>query len=435
MNVLTKKSEFRGGKLSTGSALPAPGRICNEGQRTIRAGFIPLVDAAVLIAAAEFGIAQREGITLELVKDVSWANVRDRLAFRQFDIAHMLSPMPVAARLGLGSNPSPTIAPFSLGRGGNAITLSTRIYGLMEEEGRLGGAADPLRNARALAAVVRSAAAAGKPPLTLGVTYPFSSHNYELRYWLAAGGIDPDRDVKLVVVPPPMTSDALSAGAIDGFCVGAPWNMIASERGVGRIVATKQDIWPSAPEKVIGMRPEWAEAKPDTVSRLIVALDRAARWSDVPENRARLAEVLAEDRHLGAPVDIIRRVLAGEFTIDPEGNRRVVENYFVFHAGFANFPRPSQALWIYSQMVRWGQTTLSREGFEASVSAYRPDLYRGALGKDALPADADSSSLEGATDGDRFIDGHVFDPDRIEDYIKSFTVFGKDGVQTPVDDV
>ncbi|WP_028003955.1 CmpA/NrtA family ABC transporter substrate-binding protein [Sinorhizobium meliloti] len=420
MNILTNKSDFSGENLSAGGALPAPGSIRHEGSRTVRAGFIPLVDAAVLIAAAEFGFAQREGITLELVKDVSWANVRDRLAFRQFDVAHMLSPMPVAAMLGLGSNPSPTIAPFSLGRGGNAITLSTRLYGLMQQAGGLGGGEDALKNAKALAAVIRSAGAAGKPPLTLGVTYPFSSHNYEFRYWLAAGGIDPDRDVKLVVVPPPMTSDALAAGAIDGFCVGAPWNMVASERGVGRIVATKQDIWPSAPEKVIGMRPEWAEANRDTVSRLIVALDRAARWSDEPANRGRLAEVLAEERHVAAPADIIRRVLAGEFAIDPQGNRRVVENYLVFHADFANFPRPSQALWTYSQMVRWGQTSLSEQGVEAVISAYRPDLYREALGKDALPADAEGGRLEGATDGDRFIDGHVFDTGRIEDYIESF---------------
>ncbi|WP_027997361.1 CmpA/NrtA family ABC transporter substrate-binding protein [Sinorhizobium arboris] len=434
MNILTNKSELRGGELSAGDALPAPGSIRHGGPRTVRAGFIPLVDAAVLIAAAEFGFAQREGIALELVKDVSWANVRDRLAFRQFDVAHMLSPMPVAAMLGLGSNPSPTIAPFSLGRGGNAITLSTRLYGLMQEAGKLGGGEDALMNARALAAVIRAAEAAGKPPLTLGVTYPFSSHNYEFRYWLAAGGIDPDRDVKLVVVPPPMTSDALAAGAIDGFCVGAPWNMVASERGVGRIVATKQDIWPSAPEKVIGMRPEWAEANPDTVSRLIVALDRAARWADAPENRDHLAEVLAEERHVAAPADIIRRVLAGEFTIDPEGNGRVIENYFVFHAGFANFPRPSQALWIYSQMVRWGQTSLSKEGFEASVSAYRPDLYRAALGEDAVPADSGGSRVEGARDDDRFMDGHVFDPGSMEDYIKSFTVGGKGRVQEPLDD-
>jgi NitT/TauT family transport system ATP-binding protein len=434
VNALTEIDVSKAAKLSAGDALPNPSHIAGDGSRTVRAGFIPLVDAAVLIAAAEFGFAQKEGITLDLVKDVSWANVRDRLAFRQFDIAHMLSPMPVAAMLGLGSNPSPTITPFSLGRGGNAITLSTRLYAEMREESDLAGGENALASAEALAAVIRRARAAGRPPLTLGVTYPFSSHNYEFRYWLAAGGIDPDRDVKLVVVPPPMTSDALAAGAIDGFCVGAPWNMVASERGVGRIVATKQDIWPSAPEKVIGMRPDWADANAETVSRLVVALDAAARWCDAAENRSALAEVLAEQRYVAAPVDILRRVLAGEFTIDPEGNQRVVDDYFVFHAGFANFPRPSQALWIYSQMVRWGQAVLSAGGLEASVSAYRPDLYRRALGSNAPTAEADIAR-EGAKPGDRFMDGHVFDPERIGDYIDAFPVKASGLPSTSLDDI
>ena len=419
--MMTKSTDHCGGPRGGDSDLAAPGRLTGEGTRTLRAGFIPLVDASVLIAAGEFGFAAKEGITLDLVKDVSWANVRDRLAFRQFDIAHMLSPMPVAAMLGLGSNPSPTITPFSLGRGGNAITLSIRLFARMRQEAELSETASALENARALAKVISGMKARREPLPTFGVTYPFSSHNYEFRFWLAAAGIDPDKDVKLVVVPPPMTSDALAAGAIDGFCVGAPWNMIASERGVGRIVATKQDIWPSAPEKVIGMRPEWAEAHPETVSRLIVALDAAARWCDRPENHASLSQALADDRYIGAPVDILRSVLAGEFNLDDKGNRRVIDNYFTFHAGFANYPRPSQALWIYSQMVRWGQTDLSPAATTAAACAYRPDLYRLALGKDAGPADADIR-IEGIADNDRFLDGQPFDPDRIADYVARFVV-------------
>ncbi|OCP37703.1 ABC transporter substrate-binding protein [Ensifer sp. LC163] len=409
------------GQASTGDGLPAPQKLRSEDARTLRAGFIPLVDASVLVAACEFGFARKEGLTLDLVKDVSWANVRDRLAFRQFDIAHMLAPMPVAAMLGLGSNPSPAITPFSLGRGGNAITLSNRLYARMAEEGALGGAEDALANARVLAAVLRRMKAHGEGPPTLGVTYPFSSHNYEFRYWLAAGGIDPDRNVKLVVVPPPMTSDALAAGAIDGFCVGAPWNMVASERGVGRIVAAKQDIWPSAPEKVVGMRPEWAEANPETVSRLIVALDAAAQWCDDPQNRAALSDALADQRYVGAPVEIIRRVLSGEFTIDAHGQRRVIDDYFVFHRRFANYPRPSHALWIYSQMARWGQVGLSPDGMTTAASAYRPDLYRLALGNGVAPVGADIR-IEGASADDGFVDGHVFDPAAIKAYVEAFPV-------------
>ncbi len=405
---------------STGG-LPAPARALSEGPKILRAGFIPLVDASVLIAAAEFGFAAKEGLTLELVKDVSWANVRDRLAFRQFDVAHMLSPMPVASMLGLGSNPSPTVTPFSLGRGGNAITLSTRLFERMRDAAGLQETASALENARALAVVVKDIKERGEPQPTLAMTYPFSSHNYEFRYWLAAGGIDPDSDVKLVVVPPPLTSDALAAGAIDGFCVGAPWNMVASERGVGRIVAAKQDIWPSAPEKVIGMRPDWAESHPETVSRLIVALDAAARWCDRIENHDALAEALADPRFIAAPVNIIRHVLAGEFSLDAKGNRRVIDDYFLFHRHFANYPRPSQALWIYSQMVRWGQADMSLGNARAAASAYRPDLYRAALGADSAPPDADIR-VEGDHDGDRFMDGHIFDPTKFGDYVSGFPV-------------
>jgi NitT/TauT family transport system ATP-binding protein len=397
----------------------APSISKGEGPKILRAGFIPLVDASVLIAAAEFGFAAREGLTLDLVKDVSWANVRDRLAFRQFDIAHMLSPMPVASMLGLGSNPSPTIAPFSLGKGGNAITLSVRLFERMREVGELSETATALENAKALAKVVQAMKEGGEALPTFGMTYPFSSHNYEFRYWLAAGGIDPERDVKLVVVPPPLTSDALAAGGIDGFCVGAPWNMVASERGVGRIVAAKQDIWPSAPEKVIGMRPDWAQSHPETVSRLLVALDAAARWCDEPENHDVLAELLADARYIAAPVEIIRHVLAGEFSLDAKGNRRVIADYFTFHRGFANYPRPNHALWIYSQMIRWGQAEYSEAGMRAAAGAYRPDLYRAALG--AGPSEPDIG-IEGDRDGFRFMDEHVFDPSDIKGYVANFPV-------------
>jgi two-component system, oxyanion-binding sensor len=404
-----------------GPELAAPARLRGRDIKTVRAGFIPLVDASVLIACAEFGFAEREGLTLDLVKDVSWANVRDRLAFRQFDVAHMLSPMPVASLLGLGSNPQPAIAPFSLGRGGNAITLSVALYRRMQRSGALRGDEDALSNAQALKHVIDEMRAAGEAMPVFAMTYPYSSHNYELRYWLAAGGIDPDRDVRLVVVPPPLTSDALAAGAIDGFCVGAPWNMVAVEKGVGRIVAVKQDIWASSPEKVIATRPEWAAANAETLSRLIVALDRAARWCDLPTNRLALAETLAAPRYLGASRDILERVLLGQFTIDPDGRERAIADYFVFHADDASYPFPSHALWIYSQMVRWGQAVPNAANRAAAAEAYRPDIYRAALGKDAAPARADLA-VEGLGDGDGFIDGRAFDPADIGGYLASFAI-------------
>lgn len=403
------------------SGLTAPATIRTESAKLVRAGFIPLVDAAVLIAASEFGFATREGIQIDLVKDVSWANIRDRLAFRQFDIAHMLAPMPVASALGLGSNPSPTIAPFMLGRGGNAITLSVELYRRMQEKAGLAGHEDALTNAKALKLVIEEMRARGEALPVLGMTYPFSSHNYELRYWLSAGGIHPEEDVKLVVVPPPMTSDALSAGAIDGFCVGAPWNMVAVSREVGRIVAVKEDIWPSSPEKVIGARPEWAEQNPETLSRLIVALDRAAAWCDVSDNRRDLAQILAEPRYLDVPLDILHRVLVGRFTTDPNGTERTVPDYFTFHRKGANFPWISQAQWIFSQMVRWGQVAYSPEAYRQVASAFRPDLYRNALGsRSDIPME--DVRIEGNAEDDVFIDGATFDPEDVRGYVASFPI-------------
>jgi two-component system, oxyanion-binding sensor len=169
------------------------------------------------------------------------------------------------------------------------------------------------------------------------------------------------------------------------------------------------------------MRPEWAETHPETVSRLIVALDAAARWCDRPENHDALADTLSDSRYIAAPNDVIRRVLAGELSLDAEGHRRIIPDYFSFHTGSANYPRPSQALWIYSQMIRWGQAPFRQEDKALAASAYRPDLYRLALGNAAAPSD-DDIRIEGNTDGDRFMDGHVFDPSRLAEYVAAFAV-------------
>jgi NitT/TauT family transport system ATP-binding protein len=169
------------------------------------------------------------------------------------------------------------------------------------------------------------------------------------------------------------------------------------------------------------MRPEWANAQPEAVSRLLVALDAAARWCDDTKNHSALAETLADPKYIAAPEEIIRQVLAGRFSVDAQGNQRVIERYFTFHENFANYPRKSQALWIYSQMIRWGQANFTQQAARAAASAYRSDLYRNALGAENTPPEADMR-IEGDTDGDRFMDGHIFDPSEIEDYVKGFPV-------------
>jgi ABC-type nitrate/sulfonate/bicarbonate transport system substrate-binding protein len=390
-------------------------------ERLVRIGFIPLVDMAVLVAAAEQGFARREGLRLQLIKDVSWSNIRDRLAFRQFDAAQMLSPMPIASQLHLGSNPYPCFTPFALGRGGNAITLSVELYREMQAVAGLDGSEDALTNGVALKQVIEQRRWAGRKPLVFAMTYPFSSHNYEFRFWLAAAGINPDADVTMTIVPPPLTVDAMTARAIDGFCVNAPWNMIAVEKGVGRMVATKADIWPSAPEKVLGVSPEWAKENPETLSRLIVVLDAAARWCDERRNHSALADMMSDPAYVGVPSELILRLLSGQLTVDPDGRTRQVENYLTFHDQSANFPWISQALWIYSQMVRWGQVAYDVAGPSQVQAAYRPDMYQEVLGNLGHSVPAIDSKIEGVGP-EKFIDGRSFVPEDIPGYVAGFDI-------------
>jgi NitT/TauT family transport system ATP-binding protein len=217
----------------------------------IVAAFVPLVDCAVLVAAREQGFAAEEGLDLVLVKEPSWASLRDHLSLGYVDCAHALAPLPVALTLGVGHLQVDCIAPFVLGRGGNAVTVSTRLFAEMQGATSF---TNPLETARALAAVARRRV----PPLTFGMVFPFSNHNFDLRYWLAAGGLHPDRDVRLVAIPPPLMVDSLRAGLVDGFCVGAPWNSLAVAHGLGAIVVTQSQLFPRAVEKVLALRSAFA---------------------------------------------------------------------------------------------------------------------------------------------------------------------------------
>ncbi|MFL4997789.1 MAG: CmpA/NrtA family ABC transporter substrate-binding protein, partial [Microvirga sp.] len=327
----------------------------------------------------------------------------------------------IASQLHLGSNPYPCFTPFALGRGGNAITLSVELYREMQAVAGLDGSEDALTNGVALKQVIEQRRWAGRKPLVFAMTYPFSSHNYEFRFWLAAAGINPDADVTMTIVPPPLTVDAMTTRAIDGFCVNAPWNMIAVEKGVGRMVATKADIWPSAPEKVLGVSPEWAKENPETLSRLIVVLDAAARWCDERRNHSALADMMSDPAYVGVPSELILRLLSGQLTVDPDGRTRQVENYLTFHDQSANFPWISQALWIYSQMVRWGQVAYDVAGPSQVQAAYRPDMYQEVLGNLGHPVPAIDSKIEGVGP-EKFIDGRSFVPEDIPGYVAGFDI-------------
>jgi ABC-type nitrate/sulfonate/bicarbonate transport system substrate-binding protein len=347
----------------------------------VKIGFIPLVDAAALLVAVEKGFAAAEGLEVELVREVSWANIRDKLAVGLFDAAHLLSPMAVASSLGLGHVRVPLVAPLVMATNGNAVTVSLALRAELAAQGEI---ADPAQSARALAAIVARRKREGGEPLTFGMTFPFSMHNYQLRYWLAEGGLDPDEDVRLVVLPPPYMVENLARGQLDGFCVGAPWSSVAVEAGVGAILHFGCDIFQRAPEKVLALRETTVERTADVAAALIRAVVKGAAHLGSAEGVEEAARLLARPQFVGVDASMIRRVLEGRLRVGATAER-VAANYLVI--GDAMRPQPWQAEWIYAQMLRWGQTRHSASVERQAKSVWRPDLFDAAIGGAAAPGD------------------------------------------------
>src|SRR5262244_1331354 len=276
----------------------------------LRIGFIPLADAAALIVAVDKGFAAAEGLDVELVREVSWANIRDKLNVGVFDAAHLIAPVAIASSLGLGHVKVPIIAPFGLGVNGNAITVSPALHASIAAAAD-GNLSDPMVSARALARVVAERKAKGQEPLIFGMTFPFSTHNYHLRFWMAAGGVDPDEDVRLVVLPPPYMVESLANGHVDGFCVGAPWNSVAVDLGVGYILHFVSEILARAAEKVLAVRQRWAEENADILVRLVRAHRRAAAFVEDTTNREEVTAMLAAANRIGVAAEVISRTLEG----------------------------------------------------------------------------------------------------------------------------
>jgi two-component system, oxyanion-binding sensor len=396
----------------------------------ITAGFVPLLDSALLVVALEKGFAENEAIALRLVRERSWASIRDRLAVRHFDVAHILGPMPIACNLGLTAPATDMIVPMALGLGGNAVTVSAALWRAMAEQGATADL-DALANGAALRTVI---AGSGGKPLRFGVVHPYSGHNYELRYWLAASGIDPERDIEIVVLPPPDMGDALAEGIIDGYCAGEPWNTFGVLRHGGHLATVKAAIWKSSPEKVLGVDARWAEAHPDALAALLTALHKSSLWCGRPENRQELARLLAQPAYVGRDAELLLPALAGRLPVGG-GVVQTVADFFVPNAKAATFPWKSHALWFYSQMVRWGQVADTPDHRRIAAETYRPDIYRSALRTLGIAMPSASSKVEGALTAatpvgstgaltlgpDGFFDGGLFDPDDLDSYIAGQT--------------
>lgn len=312
----------------------------------LKLGFVPLVDAAGLLVAHAQGFFAQEGLEVELSREASWATVRDKVAVGALDGAHMLAPMVLAQSLGLGGATTSMIAPMTLAADASAVTIAAR----------LGVGAD--LSGQGLAALVARRREMEASPLTFSIVFPYSTHNYLLRHWLAGAGVDPDRDVRLTVAPPPRMADLLAGGVIEGFCAGEPWNAVAVAAGAGVIAAHAADIAPGAPDKVLGVTEAWASANPDALSAVIRAIRRGLAWAQAPENRRSLALLLAEPAYLDLAPDTLQ---TGLRTVAFDPGR----------------PTREQAAWLLAQMRRWGQ--IPADAGQAD-GVYRPDLYDRAVG-------------------------------------------------------
>ncbi|MGB3802354.1 MAG: CmpA/NrtA family ABC transporter substrate-binding protein [Lewinella sp.] len=407
-------------------------------------GFIKLTDMAPLAIAKEMGYFKDEGLFVSVEAQSNWKNILDRVIDGQLDGAHMLAGQPIAAGAGFGRQ-APLITPFSMDLNGNGITVSNEVWDMMKPHLAMDDSGKPAHpiSADALVPVVEEYRNAGKP-FKMGMVFPVSTHNYELRYWLAAAGMNPgfytadniqgqvDADVLLSVTPPPQMPATLEAGTIYGYCVGEPWNQQAVFKGIGVPVVTNYDIWQNNPEKVFALRADFATKYPNTTKAITKALIRAGKWLDDPANRTEAVSILSRPDYVGADSVVLANSMTGTFEFE-KGDKRSMPDFNVFYRHDATYPFYSDGIWFLTQMRRWGQIPEAKPAdwyAETIEEIYRPDIWREAA--EALVADGhipesdipDTDGYKPATDA--FIDGNTYDGKDPIGYLSSFDIGNKD---------
>ena len=420
----------------------ADAKMLNVEKDTLKLGFIKLTDMAPLAIALEKHFFEDEGLYVTLEPQANWKVLLDRVISGELDGSHMLAGQPLAATIGFGTK-AHIVTPFSMDLNGNAITVSNAVWAQMKSHVPMkdGKPEHPIK-ADALKFVVDDYKKQGKP-FNMGMVFPVSTHNYELRYWLAAGGVKPgyysatdtsgqiQADVLLSVTPPPQMPATMEAGTILGYCVGEPWNQAAVFKGIGVPVVTDYEIWKNNPEKVFGMTAEFVKKYPNTTLALTKALIRAAKWLDENNdaNRKEAVEILSRPNYVGADAKVIANSMTGTFEYE-KGDKRAVPDFNVFFRYYATYPYYSDAVWYLTQMRRWGQITESKPDSwyaDTAKSVYLPDVSMQAaklLIEDGVAKPAD---FPAATDGYRaptseFIDGVTYDGRKPNAYIDSLKI-------------
>ncbi|MGD2112901.1 MAG: CmpA/NrtA family ABC transporter substrate-binding protein [Gammaproteobacteria bacterium] len=420
----------------------------------LKFGFIKLTDMAPLAIAYEKRFFEDEGLYVTLEPQANWKVLLDRVIDGELDGAHMLAGQPLGATIGFGTK-AHIITAFSMDLNGNGITVSNDIWKQMKKHvpHENGKPVHPIR-ADYLKPVVEKYLSEGKP-FNMGMVFPVSTHNYELRYWLAAGGIHPGfyapekgditgqikAQALLSVTPPPQMPATLEAGTIYGYCVGEPWNQQAVFKGIGVPVITDYEIWKDNPEKVFGVSSAWAKENPNTHKAVLKALIRAAMWLDSGglANRKEAARIMSRPEYVGADYEVIANSMTGTFEYE-KGDKRSVPDFNVFFRYHATYPYYSDAVWYLTQMRRWGQIAEYKPDswyMDIAKRVYRPDLYAAAAQELIAEGRAEAADFPdfAAETGFRppqseFIDGITYDGRKPNDYLAQFPIGlkGKDKV-------
>ena len=409
----------------------------------IKLGFIKLTDMAPLAIAYEKGYFEDEGLYVTLEPQANWKVVLDRVITGELDGSHMLAGQPLGASIGIGTK-ADLVTAFSMDLNGKAVTVSNEVWELMKPGLAKDASGKPVHPipASALKPALEKFKAAGKP-FRMAMVFPVSTHNYNLRYWLAAGGVHPGfyspadvngntkAEVMLSVTPPPQMPATLEAGTISGYCVGEPWNQQAIFKGVGVPVLADYELWKNNPDKIFAVTKAWAEKNPRTHVAVIKALIRAAIWLDEKNgaNRKEAAQILSRPEYVGADYRVIASSMTGTFEYG-RGDKRPSPDFNVFFRYHATYPFYSDAIWYLTQMRRWGQIPEAKPDawyFEVAKKAYRPDVYTEAAKaliaeKKVNPADFDLASDGFRPATKEFIDGIEYDGRKPNAYIEKLTI-------------
>lgn len=414
---------------------------------TLKFGFIKLTDMVPLAVAYERGYFDDEDLTVELEAQANWKVLLDRVITGELDGAHMLAGQPLGATIGFGTK-AHIVTAFTMDLNGNACTVSNDVWKEMKkhiphEDGK---PVHPI-SAEALKPVIQGFRDSGRS-FHMGMVFPVSTHNYELRYWLAAAGIKPgyyaphkgdtsgqlDADLLISVTPPPQMPATLEAGTINGYCVGEPWNQQAVFRNIGVPVVTDYNIRNNVAEKVFGVTKDWSDANPNTHIRVVKALIRAGKWLDENNNanRSEAARMISASHYVGADYKVIANSMTGIFEFE-RGDVRPAPDFNVFFRYHATYPFYSDAVWYLTQMRRWGQIPEAQTDnwyMETAKSVFLPEVYQqaakeliaeGKLKAEDFPDFAKETGFRSA-DATTFIDGKVFDGTKPNDYLKQFPI-------------